>query len=35
MTESEYKYKNIFSKVYNENWSREIFLIDSVLRTNL
>ena len=28
------KYKNIFSKGYTENWSREIFIIDSVLRTN-
>ena len=28
------KYKNIFSKDYTENWSREIFIIDSVLRTN-
>ena len=27
------KYKNIFSKVYTENWSREIFAIDSVLKT--
>ena len=26
------KYKNIFSK--GENWSREIFVIDSVLKTN-
>ena len=24
------KYKNIFSKSYTENWSREIFIIDSV-----
>ena len=23
------KYKNIFSKAYTENWSREIFVIDS------
>ena len=23
------KYKNIFSKSYTENWSREIFIIDS------
>ena len=29
------KYKNIFSKGYTENWSREIFIIDSVLKTNL
>ena len=28
------KYKNIFSKGYPENWSREIFIIDSVLKTN-
>ena len=28
------KYKNIFSKCYTENWSREIFIIDSVLKTN-
>ena len=28
-------YKNIFSKDYTENWSREIFIIDSVLKTNL
>ena len=28
------KYKNIFSKVYSEKWSREIFIIDSVLKTN-
>ena len=28
------KYKNIFSKGYAENWLREIFLIDSVLKTN-
>ena len=26
-------YKNIFSKAYTENWSREIFIIDSVLKT--
>ena len=26
------KYKNIFSKGYTENWSREIFIIDSVLK---
>ena len=24
---------NIFSKAYTENWSREIFIIDSVLKT--
>ena len=29
------KYKNIFNKYYNENWSREIFIINSVLNTNL
>ena len=28
------KYKNIFSKRYTENWSREMFIIDSVLKTN-
>ena len=28
------KYKNIFSKGYTENWSREIFIIDSVQKTN-
>ena len=28
------KYKNIYSKSYSENWSREIFIIDSVLKTN-
>ena len=28
------KYKNVFSKDYTENWSREIFIIDSVLKTN-
>ena len=28
------KYKNSFSKGYTENWSREIFIIDSVLKTN-
>ena len=28
------KYKNIFSKGYTENWSGEIFIIDSVLKTN-
>ena len=27
-------YKNIFSKGYTENWSREISIIDSVLKTN-
>ena len=29
------KYKNIFSKVYTEHWSREIFAVDSVLKINL
>ena len=28
------KYKNIFSKGYTKNWSREIFFINSVLKTN-
>ena len=28
------KYKNIFSKRHTENWSREIFVIDSVLKIN-
>ena len=28
------KYKNIFSKGYTKNWSRKIFIIDSVLKTN-
>ena len=28
------KYKNIFSKGYTTNWSREIFVIDSVLKTS-
>ena len=28
------KYKNIFSKGYTENWSREIFVIDSVMKTD-
>ena len=28
------KYENIFIKGYVENWSREIFVIDSVLKTN-
>ena len=26
------KYNNIFSNGYTENWSREIFVIDSVLK---
>ena len=29
-----FKYKNIFSKGYTENWPREIFIINSVLKTN-
>ena len=29
------KHKNIISKGYTENWSREIFIIDSLLKTNL
>ena len=28
------KYKSIFSKGYTKNWSREIFIIDSVRKTN-
>ena len=28
------KYKNIFSKCYTENWSMEIFIINSELKTN-
>ena len=28
------KYKNIFSKDYTENWSREMYIIDSILKTN-
>ena len=28
------KYKDIFSKGYTKNWSREILIIDSVLKTN-
>ena len=28
------KYKNIFSNSYAVNWSREIFIINSVLKTN-
>ena len=27
------KYKNIFSNGYTENWSKEIFVIDIVLKT--
>lgn len=29
------KYKNIFNKGYTEYWSREIFVSDSVWKTNL
>ena len=28
------KYRNIFSKGYNKNWSTEIFFTNSVLKTN-
>ena len=28
------KYKNIFSKRSSENWSRKLFVIDPVLKTN-
>ena len=28
------KYKNNFTKGYIENWLREIFIVDSVLKTN-
>ena len=28
------KYKIIFSKSYTNNWSREIFVIDSVVKAN-
>ena len=28
------KYNNIFSKFYTGNWSREIFSLNSVLKTN-
>ena len=28
------KYKNIFSKLCTENWSREIIVISSALKTN-
>ena len=28
------KYKNIFSKGYTENWSKEIFVIDFLLKSN-
>ena len=39
-TESSYKaaqfkdYENIFSNVYTKNWLKEIFVINSVLKTN-
>ena len=29
-----FKVNDIFSEGYTENWSREIFIIDSVLKTN-
>ena len=29
------KYKNVFSKGYIENWLRVIFIVDSILKTNL
>ena len=29
------EYKKIFSKDYTENWSRELLIIDFVLKTNL
>ena len=28
------KHKSVFSKNYNKNWSKQIFAIDSVLKTN-
>ena len=28
------KHKNIFRKGYTKNWSRDIFVIDSVMKTN-
>ena len=28
------KYENIFSKGYTESWSREVFIINSVLKAN-
>ena len=28
------KYENVFSKIYAKKWWREIFVIDSVLKTN-
>ena len=30
----DYKYKNIFSKGYSKNWSREIFIIDSAFKND-
>ena len=29
------KYKNMFSKGYNENWSRERFIVDFALKADL
>ena len=29
-----FNYKSILNKDYTENWSRELFIIDSVLKTN-
>ena len=29
-----YKYKNIFSKGYSKNWSRELFIIDSAFKND-
>ena len=29
------KQENLFSKGYIDNWSRQMFIIDSVMRTNL
>ena len=28
------KYRNIFSRAYTKNWSKDEFVIDSVLKTN-
>ena len=28
------KYKKIFNKGFTDNWSREVFLIDSVMKNN-
>ena len=28
------KYRNIFSRAYTKNWSKDKFVIDSVLKTN-